>query len=331
MMYRSGQKAVAVLLAMGQPEATNVLARMSRHEAELLLSNSRRMRSIPPEDMVKIALDFERAFENAPVIDNIDERFQHLMFASKEPPADGPEAGTGETAKEAPQPFAFRSFDDASPEDMVRFLDGETDLVSAAVLSSLSGDKSGDILQLLDDQRRAKVFTAMASMKEASAVALQAIDLAAGQFFAEQKAASNVTRLVAIAKMLNTMEREAADNAIAALQDSFNEKDLSHLRAMLFRFEDIVRLEPAMRSLVFDSMAADTITLALRESADTLQEAVLSSISQRTRRIIENDLKSQAKVNPSAIRDARKQIVATIMTMAAGGLVTLPQDEAQAA
>ncbi len=98
--------------------------------------------------------------------------------------------------------------------------------------------------------------------------------------------------------MLNTMEREAADNAINALQDSFNEKELSQLRAMLFRFEDIVRLEPAVRSMVFDSLAAETITLALRDCSESLQEAVLSSISQRTRRIIENDLKAQAKITP---------------------------------
>lgn len=331
MTYHSGQKAVAVLLAIGQPEATHVLSKMSRQEAELLLSNSRRMRSIPPEEMARIASDFEKAFERAPAIYNVDERFQNLVLASKEIPTGSADKSDGGGLAEPEKPFAFTAFDDVALEELVRFLDNESVLVSACVLSMLPGDKSGDILQLLDDQRRSRIFSAMASMKEPNGLALQAIDVAASKFFADLKAASNSAKLGGIARMLNTMEREAADNAINALQDSFNEKELSQLRAMLFRFEDIVRLEPAVRSMVFDSLAAETITLALRDCSESLQEAVLSSISQRTRRIIENDLKAQAKIPPASIRDARKQIVAGIMAMAAQGLVSLPQDEAQAA
>ncbi len=83
MTYHSGQKAVAVLLAIGQPEATHVLSKMSRQEAELLLSNSRRMRSIPPEEMARIASDFEKAFERAPAIYNVDERFQIFVLRQR--------------------------------------------------------------------------------------------------------------------------------------------------------------------------------------------------------------------------------------------------------
>ena len=100
---------------------------------------------------------------------------------------------------------------------------------------------------------------------------------------------------------------------------------------MLFRFEDVVKLEPGTRSAIFDAISADTITLALSDADEGLREAILSSISQRTRRIIENDLKTQTKVNQPAARNAQKLVVSQILELAAVGALALPHDELEAA
>lgn len=331
MTYTQPQKAVAVLLAMGQPQAAAVLARMSGEETDRLLSNSRKMRSVPPEDLAVIAGDFEQAFNRVAAICDADSRFHQLVSEAR---GAGEESGSiqaAATVADAPAAFIFTAFVDASTEEIVDFLSNEGILVSACVLARLPGDRAGDILQQLDEQRRAGIFRAMATLGDVLGAALQAIDEAAIGFFNAKKAASNAGKLKSLAKMLNAIDRESADGAIRSLQDTFEEKDLLTLRSMLFRFEDVVKLEAGARSAIFDAIPADTITLALRDADEGLREAILSSISQRTRRIIENDLKAQSKSDHTAVRNARKLIVTQILNQATAGSLKLPTDEAEAA
>jgi flagellar motor switch protein FliG len=331
MKYTQPQKAVAVLLALGQPQAATVLARMSGEETDRLLSNSRKMRSVPPEDLAAIANDFEQAFNRVAAIYDADSRFQQLVSEAR---GTGDESGSDQataTITEAPAEFVFTAFDKAPVEEIVEFLSSESILVSACVLARLPGDGAGDVLQLFDEPRRQAIFKAMATLGDVQGAALQSIDEAAIGFFNAKKAASNAGKLKGLAKMLNAIDRESAEGAIRSLQDTFEEKDLLALRSMLFRFEDVVKLETTARSAVFDAIPSDTITLALRDADEGLREAILSSISQRTRRIIESDLKVQSKLDQSAVRNAQKLIVSQILNLATAGSLTLPTDDAEAA
>lgn len=330
MTYTQPQKAVAALLSMGKPEAEAVLARLSKDETDRLLANSRNMRSVPVEDLAAIAFDFEKAF-NAAIIYDADTSFHRLVTEARGNGLDADKTPEVEAASEVPAAFGFTAFENADTHEIVEFLADEDAFVAACVLTGLAGDMAGEVLQLLDDTRRADIFRAMAALGEANPFAFQAIDGAANDFFNDRKADSNAGKLTGLARLLNSIDREAAESAIQSLKDTFEEKDLSALRSMLFRFEDIVKLEAGARSAVFDSLSADTITLALRDADEVLRESILSSISQRTRRIIENDLKAQTNINQKAVRTAQKLVVSQILQLAAVGSLALPGNELEAA
>lgn len=331
MNYTTPQKAVAVLIALGQPEASAVLARMSRQETEILLANSRKMRSVPPEVMAAIAAEFEREFNRAETIYDPDSKLHQLVADARKPDLGESEPSVLIPVNQAPPSYVFTAFENVPNEEIVEFLSAEDDLVAACVLSRLPGEGVGDILGMMDESRRASLFKAMATLGEPKTAALQAIDAAAGEFFQSKKEADNTEKLKSLARILNSIDRESADGAIRSLQDTFEEKDMSSLRSMLFRFEDITKLEGATRSAVFDAIPADTITMALRDADENLREAILASISQRTRRIIENDLKSPSKANQAAVRNAQKMIVSQILNLSATGSFTLPGNDLEAA
>jgi flagellar motor switch protein FliG len=331
MIYTQAQKAVAVLLAMGKSDAAAVLERMSQSETELLLANSRKMRALPPEDLATVADDFENAFAHAADIYDADARFHQLVCETLRNETTQDPLHEFPASDEMAETFSFMAFNEASIDDIIEFLAGEDTLVSACLLSRLPGDIAGEVLQRLEEQHRSSIFRAMAAMEEPHIQALQAIDEAATAFINAKKAASNVGKLNGLAKVLNSIDRDSADSAIISLQGTFEDSDLSLLRSMLFRFEDVIKLEPGARSAVFDAISADTITLALRNTDEALREAILSSISQRTRRVIENDLKTQTKFNVLSVRGAQKSIVSAIMKLASEGVLKLPTDEQQAA
>jgi len=89
-----------------------------------------------------------------------------------------------------------------------------------------------------------------------------------------------------------------------------------------FRFEDLPNISKEARTLLCDGLSTEVLTLALREADEDLKETVLSSISQRTRRMIESEL-SAGKARQTDIEQARKSIAALALRMAAEGRIEL--------
>ena len=96
---------------------------------------------------------------------------------------------------------------------------------------------------------------------------------------------------------------------------------------MLFRFEDIGVLSEAHRVIVFDKIPAQALTMALRNAEPAIVEVALAAIGQRTRRMIENDLKAPANDKSSEVSAARRQIVAVILRLSGEGAINLPATE----
>ena len=68
----------------------------------------------------------------------------------------------------------------------------------------------------------------------------------------------------------------------------------------------------------------------MRGAEEDLKESVLSSISQRTRRMIESELEA-GKAKPAEIEQARKSIAALALRMASEGRIDLQHSEDEAA
>ncbi|MGB8818284.1 MAG: FliG C-terminal domain-containing protein [Rhizobiaceae bacterium] len=329
--YAPPQKAVALLIAMGQPNASALLERLTTAETETLMSTSRKMRAVSHDDLVAIVEDFERAFAKGASIINTQTEFQTLVLQNGKnaglPPSNPAETGTQIAAGMS----AWEAIEGASTDEILEFLANESPQVAAYVLTRMSGEKTGSILQAINPAERAEVFREMATMRDAVSPAIEAIEDAVTIFFAEKQANNNFEKIANLAKILNSIDRETADSAIASLMDKITEKEIAYLKSMMFRFEDVVKLEAAVRSAIFDSVNADTLTMALRQADEDLREAILSAISQRTRRIIENDLKADIKVNSATVRAAQMSIVATVMRLSAQGNFQLPSAELEAA
>lgn len=329
--YAPAQKAVALLIAMGQPNASALLERLTEAETELLMDNSRRMRAVSHDDLSAIVEDFERAFARGASIINTQTEFQTLVLQNGKagglPQTTSPETGTPRVSDTS----AWEAIEAATTDEILEFLANEGPQVTAYALTRLSGEKTGSILQAIDPLQRAEVFREMATMRDATSPAIELIEDAVTIFFTEKQASNNFEKIANLAKILNSIDRETADSAVASLEDKITEKELQYLKSMMFRFEDVVKFEAPVRSAIFDSVNADTLTLALRDADDGLKESVLSAISQRTRRIIENDLKAESKVNGASVRAAQMSIVATVMRLSAQGNFQMPSAELEAA
>jgi flagellar motor switch protein FliG len=137
----------------------------------------------------------------------------------------------------------------------------------------------------------------------------------------------NTAGQIRVAGILNELDKEDLDEVIGEMQAA-GTADLEAVRSRLFNFDDIVQLSQKSRVALFDGLATDLVTLALRGCEQTLAEAILSALGPRSRRMIESELASEPGNIPFAeIARARKNIASTAIRLANEGAVQLPGTE----
>jgi flagellar motor switch protein FliG len=75
------------------------------------------------------------------------------------------------------------------------------------------------------------------------------------------------------------------------------------LRKLMFTFDDIIKLNPRGRLILFDKIPTELIVLALKGTDSAFRDAILGSLATRARRIVESEL---ANGGPASQRDVMK-------------------------
>jgi flagellar motor switch protein FliG len=125
-----------------------------------------------------------------------------------------------------------------------------------------------------------------------------------------------------MADIINKMEREQMEDVLQSLAE-VRPKAAETLRSLLFTFDDIIRLQPRARMILFDQVPTERVVLALKGTDSGFREAILSTLSSRARRMVEAELSGGG---PAAHRDvvkARRQIAELALEMSERGEIEL--------
>jgi flagellar motor switch protein FliG len=95
------------------------------------------------------------------------------------------------------------------------------------------------------------------------------------------------------------------------------------VKALLFSFDDIARLTPADRVKLFDGVPVERTILALHGVAIELKDLILSSVSARSRRMIEQEISTGVVPPARNIDKARRAIADLVLEMAERGLIDI--------
>ncbi len=95
------------------------------------------------------------------------------------------------------------------------------------------------------------------------------------------------------------------------------------MRGLLFTFDDIVKLPPKTRVVLFESIEADRLVPALHGADGRLKDFILSSVPSRTRRVIEQDLAASPPLGAAEVEKARKEIAEFALQLADQGTIKL--------
>ena len=320
------QKAAAILIAMGKPVAGKLLKFFALSELQTIIGCAQSLRSVPPQELEEIVSEFEDLFtEGAGLMDNA-QAMQGILEEGLPPEeVDGllgrnREIGGSEMS-------IWDQIQEIEPAQIGRFLNDEHPQTIAYVVSKLPPTFAAKTLVELPKELRANIVHRVVNMKPVNPNIADIIEQRVGQMLNVMESEQNSAVTGRVAEMMNEMDKPVVDELMGDLE-TISSADVARVKPKIFLFDDILEMPTRSRVTLFNDLENDTITLALRGLEGDVKEAVLSSLSARTRRMIEADLSDGAgNVTARDIAVARRSIAQEAIRLASLDQITLKDDE----
>lgn len=322
--YGGAKKAALLLLAMGKNHAAQVLRHFSAEELRLIPRFGADSERVTGAEFESVVEEFGREFADGMKFFGTSQEVEDLISGVLTPE---------QIAQMKPEIVTERSepvwgrLAALNEQVLASYIALEHPQIATAILSRMPSDYAAKILGLLNPALRRDVMGRMLSLAdmlpEAVAVLERALaeDLLAGPVRGQQSESRS-----RVADIINRLDEAQVADTLSTLAQTRPE-DADALRGMLFTFSDMVKLTKAARTLLLDKVPTDRLVVALSGTDPTLQELALSSLTARTRRMVEAELKGGQNPTQRDIRSAQRGIADLALAMAGRGEIELnPSD-----
>ncbi|MBL8791308.1 MAG: flagellar motor switch protein FliG [Rhizobiales bacterium] len=325
--HRSSTEKVAILLAsLDNSLAIELLKKLGAEDAKHILESSANLGPLTSGDVVPLVDEFANEFADALGISASRQQLMALLeaaFTSEEI------ASFLGRPTEKPSTFSWSRFTMGMESTLVPYLLDEHPQTAAYILSRLSADLAARCIELLPAALRASVTARLLRIEDVKKPVLDVLERVLQEdLFGERAAAAGGNdRLERLANIINRLDRAQADAIITDII-KINPEDGAALRKLIFMFEDIPLLEQQHRAKLLDRVSTDLIIAALFGAEAELREAILSSLSARTRRMVESELPQGESQPRKDTVECRRKIAEAAIQAAKNGDITLPDTSA---
>ena len=306
-----GQKAIAIVSAMGRPVASQLVKHFGDEDRERMLRMASGLPTVPPDQLERVIEEFERAFvagsgatDNLANIEAVLEQRLDEARAARDAPVETLDFWAG---------LAER------PVERLRDLVTEEDrAVAVVVLLNLPNGLAAEVLEAVEAEARPALIAAAAKARPPHPAVMAEVEAYLAETLDGPDDDAGAQRLTPI---LNELERELTD----AMLDSadIEPETRETIRAGLFTFEDIARLPDADRTAILDDVPGEDLAKALAGVAEAMAEAFLGAISPRARRMVEAQMAGPPPARP-AVREARRAVAGRALDLIREGRIEPP-------
>jgi flagellar motor switch protein FliG len=130
-----------------------------------------------------------------------------------------------------------------------------------------------------------------------------------------------------MADIFNNLDRNTESRFITALEER-NRESAERIRALMFTFDDLVRLDAAGIQLLLRQVEKDQLAISLKGAAEDVKDLFFSNMSERAGKMMREDMEAMGAVRLKDVDEAQAGIVTVAKNLAdAGEIVISTGDE----
>jgi flagellar motor switch protein FliG len=317
----SVEKAAKFLLLLGKDQAATIMKHLGVEEIEQLSHEIARIKKIDTEEANKILAEFGIIKEKGASIQGGAEVAKEMLNN-----AFGPEKAENVLKKAVPfqgnKPFDF--LNEYEFQQILMILKHEPSSVLGVVLPYLEPDKASKIVEALTPETRKETVKYMAVPKKVDNEVLNRMENVIKEKIRTQGKVitEEVSGKDALANILRHVDPSAEKEILESL--AHIDPDLSEqIRELMFTPDTVLQMYDQDLQKLLRDYADEEIALILKGKSEEIQAKMLSSVSERRRELIEEEMSLMGHVKRSDADKATKDFLRYMQTLAEEGKIRI--------
>ena len=313
------EKAAVVLLALGE-EHVSLWQSLDEEEIKEISQAMSSLGTVTSNVVEDLLVEFVSGMSNSGTIMGSYEQTQRLLTNFL--PADKVEALMEEIRGPAGRTM-WDKLGNVNEAVLANYLKNEYPQTVAVVLSKIKADHAARVLSSLPEDFALECVQRMLRMEPVQREILDKIEQTLRiEFMSNLARTSKRDSHELMAEIFNNFDRQTESRFVAALEER-NRESAERIRALMFVFEDLSKLDPGGVQTLLRAVEKDQLALALKGSSDSLRDMFMSNMSERAAKIMRDDMESMGPVRLKDVDAAQMAMVQVAKDLAAKGEIML--------
>ncbi|WP_373600032.1 flagellar motor switch protein FliG [Paraclostridium bifermentans] len=218
----------------------------------------------------------------------------------------------------------FVSARKAEPEQILTCIQGESPQAIAILLSHIQPDKAAIVLSELPEEVKLEIALKIGTTSNIPPAVIKSIDKAieeklTGLGKMDMESSGGINSLVDI---LSNVDRKT-EKSIIHFIEAKNEELAEEIKANMFIFDDIVRLDNMAIQRILKEVNVKDLAFALKGANADVSNAIFKNQSQRASQALREEIDLLGKVKISQVEEAQQTIVNVVRRLEDAGEISL--------
>lgn len=313
------EKAAVILLALGEDQAT-IWKALDEEEIKEVSQAMASLGTVSASVVEALMVEFVSGMSSTGAIMGSFEQTQRLLSSFL---PDDKVDGLMEEIRGPAGRTMWDKLGNVNEAVLANYLKNEYPQTVAVVLSKIKGEHAARVLACLPEDFALECVNRMLRMEPVQREILDKIEQTLRtEFMSNLARTSKRDSHEMMADIFNNFDRQTESRFIAALEER-NREAAERIRALMFVFEDLSKLDPGGVQTLLRGVEKDKLGLALKGASDSLREMFFSNMSERAAKIMREDMESMGPVRLKDVDQAQVAMVQVAKDLAAKGEIML--------
>lgn len=314
------QRAAVILLVLGEEHGKTIWQEFDDDEIRIITRAMAELGTVDADDVERLMLDFVGKLSSAGAVTGSFDRTISLLEKIL------PTEQVALIMEEIRGPAGRNMWQKLGNIDAVvlaNFLKNEYPQTIAVILSKIRPDHSANVLRNLPNDLSIEVVGRMLRLESVQKEALDHIEnTLRTEFVSTLTQTRRRDPHEMMAEIFNGFDRQTEIRFLSAL-DASNQESAERIRALMFTFEDLNKLDPAGLQTLMRQVDKDILARALKGASQSMRDFFFSAMSQRAAKNMQDDMEGLGPLRLKEVDEAQTKLVQMTKDLADKGEIVL--------
>jgi len=313
-------KAAIMMLALGEEHSSPLWTRLDEEEIKDISQAMSTLGTVSSDVMEALFVEFAGSISSTGNLVGSYEATERLLL--KTLPSDRVD-GIMEEIRGPAGRTMWDKLANVNEAVLANYLKNEYPQTVAVVMSKINPDHAAKVLGTLPEDFSLEVVNRMLQMESVQKEVLDKIEDTLRSEFMNNLAKTNKRDShEMMAEIFNNFDRNTEGRFIAALEER-NRDSAEKIKALMFTFEDLLKLDPAGVQTLLRNVDKDRLGICMKGASEAVRDLFFSNMSERAAKILREDMEALGPIRLRDVDEAQMEIVNIAKDLADKGEIML--------